>query len=201
MRRHGWGGDMPVDDAAAIAKILDAARRQLRENPGSAPSISQVAERLSVTRQTVYRYFPSTHALLVGAVNDSVIQFLDDIADHLRNTTDPAEAVIEGIAYTYEQLAHRSDLSLLIAASSTTPNEITSATASAFGRSMLDRTPVDWAAAGYGDTDLGELVELMLRTLQSFIIDPGSPTRTPTEFRNYLRRWVGRAVTPTLLAR
>lgn len=189
---------MPVDDAAATARILDAARRQLRENPGAAPSISQVAERLSVTRQTVYRYFPSTHALLLAAVDDSVRQFLDDSADHLRNTTDPAEAVVEAIAYTYEQLAQRSDLSLLIAANRTTPNEITSATASAFGRSMLERTPVDWAAAGYDDDTLAELVEVMLRTLQSFIIDPGHPTRTPAEFRDYLRRWVGRAVARTV---
>jgi len=188
---------MPIDDAAATARILDAARQQLRERPGSAPSIAQVADRLCVTRQTVYRYFPSTHALLIAAVDEGVTQFLNDIADHLRNTSDPAEAVIEGIAFTYEQLAHRSDLSLLIAASTSTPNEITSDTASTFGRSMLDRTPVDWAAAGYDDTDLDELVEMMLRTLQSFIVDPGNPARTPTELRSYLRRWIGRAVLRT----
>src|SRR5689334_6920428 len=129
MRSHGWGGDVPLDDDAAAARILGAARRLLREHPGSAPTIAQVAERLSVTRQTVYRYFPSANALLVAAVGDGVAQFLDDIGDHLRDETDPAEAVIEGIAYTYEQVAHRSDLSLLIAASGSSPHDVTSATA------------------------------------------------------------------------
>ena len=171
-----------------------AARRLLREHPGSAPTIAQVAERLSVTRQTVYRYFASTNALLVASVSDGVAQFLDDITDHLRDQADPADAVIEGIAYTYEQVAHRSDLSLLIAASGSSPHDVTSATALELGRSILDRTPVDWLAAGYDPARLDRLVEHMLRTLQSFLVDPGNPPRTPVELRAYLREWVGPAV-------
>lgn len=188
---------MPLDDDDATARILEAARDLLREHPGAAPSISQVAERLFVTRQTVYRYFPSAHALLVASVAEGVAQFLDDITEHLGAEISPAETVIEGIAYTYEQVLHRTDLSLLIAASGSSPNEVTSETAVALGRSILERTTIDWAAAGYDDDDLNGLVELMLRTLQSFVVDPGDPPRAPDEFRVYLRRWVGPSVAAT----
>jgi len=194
MRRHGWGGDVPVDDDAATARILDAARALLRQRPDAAPTISEVAQQLSVTRQTVYRYFPSTQALLVASVSDGIGQFLDDIALHLRDESSPAEAVIEGIAYTYEQIHRRPDLSLLLAAGGRATQEVTSATSLELGRSILERLPVDWAAAGYDDDELTGLVELMLRTLQSFVLDPGRPPRTAEEFRAYLRRWIGPAV-------
>jgi AcrR family transcriptional regulator len=194
VRRHGWGGDMPVDDAAATARILGAARALLREQPHSAPTISEVAERLSVTRQTVYRYFPSSHALLLASVSDGVGDFLDDIAEHLRHVSSPADAVVEGIAYTYEQMSERTDLSLLLAASGASAHEVTSETSLALGRSILERLPVDWAASGCDDVELDGLVEMMLRTVQSFVVDPGSPPRSPDELRTYLRRWIGPAV-------
>jgi AcrR family transcriptional regulator len=194
MRRHGWGGDVPVDDTAAAARILEAARGLLRERPDAAPTIAEVAQRLSVTRQTVYRYFASTQALLVASVSEGIGQFLDDIAEHLRTESSPAEAVIEGIAYTYEQIHRRPDLSLLLAAGGASTQEVTSPTSLALGRSILERLPVDWTAAGYDDDELTGLVELMLRTLQSFVLDPGRPARTPDEFRAYLRRWIGPAV-------
>lgn len=44
----------------------------------------------------------------------------------------------------------------------------------------------------YTATDLDELAELMLRLLQSFLIDPGHPPRSPQQFRAYLRRWFDR---------
>ncbi len=194
MRRHGWGGDMPVDDDDATARILEAARALLQQRPDAPPTISEVAEQLSVTRQTVYRYFPSTHALLVASVSDGVGEFLDAIAEHLRDESSPAEAVIEGIAYTYEQIHRRADLSLLLAASGGSAQEVTSETSLSLGRSILDRLPVDWVAAGYDNVELNGLVELMLRTLQSFVVDPGDPPQSPGEFRAYLRRWVGPAV-------
>ena len=137
MRRHGWGGDMPVDDDDATARILEAARALLQQRPHTPPTISEVAEKLSVTRQTVYRYFPSTHALLVASVSDGVGEFLDAITEHLRDESSPAEAVIEGIAYTYEQIHRRADLSLLLAASGSSAQEVTSETSLSLGRMAL----------------------------------------------------------------
>lgn len=194
MRRHGWGGDIPNSDLEARQRILAAARLLLAERPERVPSISEVADRLSVTRQTVYRYFPSTQALLVASVSDGIDDFLDGIATHLAGVTDAAEAVVEGIAHTFEQIHERTDLALLVTSSGGPAHAVTSPESLSLGRSILDRLPVDWSSAGYTDTELDELVEQMLRTLQSFLVDPGTPARSPADLRRYLRRWIGTAV-------
>ena len=185
---------MPADDDEARQRILAAAQALLDERPDRAPSISEVAGRLSVTRQTVYRYFPSTESLLVASVSDGVEDFLDGIAQHLEGVHDAADAVVEGIAHTIEQIHRRSDLALLVTADGGPAREVTSPVSLSLGRSILDRLPVDWAAAGYDDAEMDELVEHMLRTVQSFLVDPGTPLRSASGLRRYLSRWVGTAV-------
>ena len=41
-----------------------------------------------------------------------------------------------------------------------------------------------------------ELAEHLLRTIQSFVIDPGRPPRTGQALRDYMRRWVAGSVVP-----
>ena len=67
---------------------------------------------------------------------------------------------------------------------------------------MIERFPVDWAAYGYIDNDLDQLVEQMLRMTQSFVEHPGTPPRTGAALRGYLARWLapcGRGRHPTAL--
>jgi len=158
------------------------------------PAISDVAQRVSVSRQTIYRYFPNPHALLAASVTDGINDFLDAITDHLGHIRSAPEAVVEGIAYTYEQIPRRSDLALLLSSNGGAAHEITSPTGLALARSILERLAIDWPGAGFDGDALDELVELMLRTLQSFIVDPGEPERTPEQLRSYLHRWIGPAV-------
>ncbi|ABK68196.1 TetR/AcrR family transcriptional regulator [Mycobacterium avium] len=201
MRRHGWSGDIPADDEEAVARILTATRRAIDER--GTVSVSQVASTLGVTRQTIYRYFP-THEALLGATALSAVEgFLDRLAAHLGSITDPTEAVVEGIAYTFEQLAHDRYLSLVFQpgkASAFTAG-VTSDIAISFGRSILQRFEVDWGAAGFADAGLDELVEVMLRTLQSLIVDPGRPPRTGAELRRFLQDWVAPAVRAHAISR
>lgn len=194
MRRHGWSGDIPADDDEAVARIIDAARAAIDDR--GTVSMSEVAQTLGVTRQTVYRYFPTQEALLGATALSSVEGFLDRLAAHLGSITDPTEAVVEGIAYTYEQIAHDKYLGLVVQpgrASALTAG-VTSDMAISFGRSILQRFEVDWAAAGFADGALDELVEVMLRMLQSLIVDPGRPARTGTALRRFLKDWIAPSV-------
>ncbi len=194
MRRHGWSGDIPADDDEAVARIIDAARAAIDDR--GTVSVSEVAQTLGVTRQTVYRYFPTQEALLGATALSAVEGFLDRLATHLGSITDPTEAVMEGIAYTYEQIAHDKYLSLVLQpgkASALTAG-VTSDMAIAFGRSILQRFEVDWAAAGFAEGALDELVEVMLRMLQSLIVDPGRPARTGTALRSFLEDWIAPSV-------
>lgn len=130
---------------------------------------------------------------------DEAAEFLDRLADHVAPLKDPADAVTEAVAFTLEQLLVERYLGLLLTGDEapTHARGVTSETAMAFGRSILDRFSVDWETAGYDDSLLTELVEHMLRTVQSLVLDPVGRARNGVELREYLRRWVG---IPALLA-
>jgi AcrR family transcriptional regulator len=195
MRTHGWSGSAPATDEEATARIIDAAVKAI-DARGAEFSISDVARTLGVTRQTVYRYFPSTEALLVAAAVHAANDFLDRLAAHVRGITDPADAVAEAVAATLEWLPEDRHLGLVIVPGrpSSHAESVTSDVALDFGHSMVRRFDVDWAALGYTDADLDELVEHLLRIIQSFVIDPGRPPRRGADLRTYLRRWVGAAL-------
>lgn len=196
MRRHGWGGDLPLDDDDARRRIVDAARSVVRAT-GAAPTVAEVAAELSVTRPTIYRYFPSAEALLLAAASDGIVGFLDDISERVHAFDDAAHVVVEGIAFTYEEIERRTELALLLSlARASGANELTSRAAVELGRSVLEITAVDWPAAGYESADgLDDLAQFMLRILQSLVLDSGQPTPLRGDYlRTYLRRWVAPAV-------
>jgi AcrR family transcriptional regulator len=195
VRTHGWSGAAPATDEEAIARILDAASKAIDER-GADFSITDVARTLGVTRQTVYRYFPSTDALLVEAAVHAASDFLDRMAAHLQGVTDPVEAVAEGIATALEWLPKDKHIGLLIVPGRANAHteSVTSDVAVQFANSMLRRFDVDWAGLGFSDSDLDELAEHLLRIIQSFVIDPGRPPRQGADLRDYLKRWVGSAL-------
>ncbi|SEQ57760.1 DNA-binding transcriptional regulator, AcrR family [Mycobacterium sp. 88mf] len=201
MRTHGWAGSAPATDEEAIARILAAAGKAIDER-GADFSIADVARTLGVTRQTVYRYFPSTDALLVESAVHAASDFLDRVAAHLQGVTDPVEAAAEGIAIALEWLPEDKHIGLLIAPGRADAHteSVTSDVAVDFARALLRKFDVDWAGLGYTDTELDELAEHLLRIIQSFVIDPGRPPRTGEALRSYLRRWVGSAVVSGHLA-
>ncbi|MGW4350497.1 TetR/AcrR family transcriptional regulator [Nocardia sp. NPDC004582] len=194
-RRRGWGGSPPENDEEAAARIV-AAAVELIARTGAAISIADVAESLGVIRQTVYRYFPSADALMRASAIASVAGFLDRLEAQVSGMTDPVEAMTHGIAYTLTEVRRTPHLGLLLAATSTSadPAGITSEEAQAFGLTMIKRFDVDWRHYGYDDESLPELVEFLLRTMQSFFISPGNPPRSDAELRRYLRRWMGSAI-------
>ncbi len=201
MRTHGWSGSAPATDEEAIARILGAAGKAI-DARGAEFSIADVARTLGVTRQTVYRYFPSTDALLQAAAEHAATDYLDRLAGHLQGITNPVEAVAEGIATTLEWLPKDKHIGLLLTPgrASAFSETVTSDVALQFANAMLRRFDIDWAAVGFGDDDLDELAEHLLRIIQSFVIDPGRPPRRGVELRDYLRRWVGGAVANTIAA-
>jgi AcrR family transcriptional regulator len=195
MRSHGWGGNTPASDEEAIERILNAADEIIGER-GSSMRIADVARALGVTRQTVYRYFPGTQALLVASALRSADGFLDRLAAHLKGVTDPVVAVTEGFAFAVEELASDNQVEFVLNQRHDGGQTISivSDTALAFGRSMLHRFDIDWEQHGFDEAGLDELNEFSLRVLHSFLADPGRPPRTSDDLRRYLIRWIGPAI-------
>jgi AcrR family transcriptional regulator len=202
MRSHGWAGNTPASDEEAIERILDAADKVIDER-GSSMRIADVARALGVTRQTVYRYFPGTQALLVASAMRSADGFLDRMAAHLKGVTDPIVAMTEGIAFAIEELASDNQVEFVLNQRHRGGHKVSiiSDTALAFGRSMLHRYDIDWKRYGFDDAGLDELNEFSLRVLHSFLSDPGRPPRSGADLRRYLTRWIGPAIAYPQLVR
>lgn len=199
MRSHGWGGQPPADAAEARARILAATRQRLSE--AGTTSTSEIAEILGVTRQTVYRYFPTTDDLVDAAALEAMAELVDQLVDHVRGHleevgADPAAAVVEVVAYVYENLREDPALNRLIAPGriSSTVAGLTAPSSIALGGKLLAGFGIDWSEVGLAEADQLELVEHLLRTLQSFVLDPGEPARSGDELRAYLGRWVAPAL-------
>jgi AcrR family transcriptional regulator len=199
MRTHGWAGRPPADAAEARARILTATRERLAAD--GTTNTAEVAEQVGVTRQTVYRYFPTTEELLNAAATQAVADLTADLVDHVRTHLaatggDAGDAVVEGVAYVFEHLRGDPALDRLIAPGRLggTVAELTSSTSIDLGRVLIAGFGIDWDELGWDEARKRELVEHLLRTLQSLIVDPGDPVRSGSELRGYLQRWLAPAL-------
>ncbi|MGW0158111.1 TetR/AcrR family transcriptional regulator [Mycobacterium sp. NPDC003323] len=194
-RRRGWGGDPPQTDEEAARRIVTAAV-DLVSATGAAISLADVANSLGIIRQTVYRYFPTSDALMHAVAMASVDAFLDRLAENVRGIHDPADAITEGTVFTLDEVTRTPHLGILLSQSypHNHSEDLTSEEARAIGMRMIDRFDVDWAAHGYDEDSQRELVEFTLRVMMSFFVAPNAG-RPPQELRNFLRRWLGGAVT------
>ncbi|MBE7162152.1 MAG: TetR/AcrR family transcriptional regulator [Williamsia herbipolensis] len=165
-------------------------------------TIADVARALGVTRQTVYRYFPNTDAILIAVATRSTDGFLDMVESHLRGITRPTEAIVEAMAFAVETLAGDDRINLMLGAPDTVVSEsaIVSSTSIAAVNTMLGRLEVDWAASGFDEDALADLSEFILRLLYSYLVDRNAVPHDGVRLRRFLARWVGPAVAYTSMA-
>lgn len=194
-RRRGWGGEPPRNDEEATARILDAAVKLIART-GSSITIADVAAELGVIRQTVYRYFPTADALMHAAAMASVDEFLARLAETVSGIADPAEAMTEAMMFALEEVARIPHLAILLFEpyEHARPGSVASDEAQDFGMRMINRFDVDWPRHGYDEAALRDLVEFTLRTLVSFFVAPNPPGRSREDLRNFIRRWLGAAI-------
>lgn len=186
---------MPSSDEEAIARILSAVDEEIAEH-GAAIRLADVARRLGVTRQTVYRYFPNADALLIASAMRAVNGFIDQVAEHVSGLNDPVTAVVESVSFGVESLSGDPQLESLLTRrdESEAVTSLTSDTAIAFCLAVFHRLDVDWDLHGFDTVALRELAEMTLRTVQSMLTDPGQVPRRGSALRRFVARWLGPAI-------
>lgn len=195
MRSRGWAGSTPASDEEAIDRILDAVDDVVAEH-GSAIRLADVARRLGVTRQTVYRYFPNADALLIASSMRAVDGFIDQVVEHVSGLSDPVSAVVESVSFGIEYLVGDPQLENLLTLrhEGEAVTSLTSDTAITFCLSVFHRFDVDWELHGFDAAALRDLCEMTARTVQSLLTDPRQPSPDGIELRRFLGRWLGPAI-------
>lgn len=191
MRRTGWGGELPADDDEARSRIIEACRTVIADSPHPQLSLSAVARTLSVTRQTVYRYFPSTEALLTAVAIDAGRRMYDLLLS-VREIDDPAGVVVELAAIGAEMILDDPVVGFLLGEGTTTgvfTGSITDEISVAFAVDLLGSCGVDWRAIGLDADDVAELAEWALHVTGAIVRSRGK-RRGETELRDYLDRWM-----------
>jgi AcrR family transcriptional regulator len=197
MARKGWGGSPPADDAEARKRIIDTALRLVDRRGAARTTVSDIADELGITRRTVYRYFTGTDELFAAAAEAALGSFVTQI-DRVVADMDVTGQLVEVVAYIIERLPQEPQLALLLANDRSnmfsramlTPDVI------ARCRVVLHHAQIDWDQLGFDDPMIDELVELLLRMIQSMVIAPPDPPRGGAELRAYLHRWIGPALAP-----
>jgi AcrR family transcriptional regulator len=162
----------------------------------SKTTLSDVAVELGVTRQTVYRYFPSLAELLSAVAQAGLDDFVERMQSHLATATTPAEAAVESIVFAVREIPNEPYVGLLLQAGETDSfsRGVTSSMALSVGAHILRRIPVDWSEIGVLDEELESLAEILMRLFVSFLQYPADPPRSEDELRVLIRRWLGPAL-------
>ena len=196
MGHHGWQGNPPRTEADARRRIIEATLACAEKSGSTRTTLSDVAAELGVTRQTVYRYYPS-HAELLGAVAQAGLDdFVERMVKHLSGVDSPLEVAVESIVYTVEAIPHEPSIGLLFQAGETEVFSlgVTSTMAFGVGADILRRIPVDWSAVGVRDEELEGLAEILMRLFDSYLRNPADPPASADDIRDLARRWLGPAL-------
>ncbi len=196
MGHHGWQGNPPRTEDDARRRIIDATVSCVATLGPARTTVSVVAAELGVTRQTVYRYFPS-HAELLGAVAQAgLADFTERMTKHLSGFTTAADVAIESIVYCVETVPQEPSIGLLFQAGEAEvfSREATSSMAFTVGADILRGIEVDWSEIGVRDDELEGLAEMLMRLFASFLQYPADPPYSADEIRALARRWLGPAL-------
>ncbi|WP_396927278.1 TetR/AcrR family transcriptional regulator [Mycolicibacterium sp.] len=196
MARKGWGGSPPADDAEARKRIIDTALRLVETRGAAQTTMSDIADVLGITRRTVYRYFTSTDELFTAAAEAALDGFVTQI-DRVVADMDVTSQLVEVVAYIIERLPQEPQLALLLAndRSNIFSRAMLTRDVIARCRAILHHAQIDWDHLGFDDAMIDELIEFLLRIIQSMVIAPPDPPRSAADLRAYLHRWIGPALT------
>jgi AcrR family transcriptional regulator len=194
MARKGWAGTPPADDAEARKRIIDTTLRLVDRRGAAHTTVADIADTLGITRRTVYRYFAGTDELFSAVAEVALGGFVAQI-ELLVADMDVTGQLVEIVAHIIERLPHEPQLVLLLANDRSHTFSRAMLTPDQIGRcrAILHHAQIDWETLGFDDRTIDELVEFLLRIIQSMVIAPPEPPRSRSELRAYLHRWVGPA--------
>lgn len=196
MGHHGWQGNPPHTEDDARQRIIAATRACVETFGAAKTTVSVVATELGVTRQTVYRYYPSHAELLEAVAQAGLADFAKRMTAHLATYDSAADVAIEAIVWAVEEIPSEASIGLLLQAGETEVfgRDVTTTMSFSIGADILRDVPVDWSEIGVQDDELEGLAEMLMRLFVSLLQYPADPPRSADDIRALVRRWLGPAL-------
>ncbi len=196
MGHHGWQGNPPHTEDDARQRIIAATRSCVEKFGAAKTTVSVVATELGVTRQTVYRYYPSHAELLEAVAQAGLADFVQRMAAHLSTFDSAADVAIEAVVFAIEEIPSEPSIGLLLQAGETEvfSRDVTTTMSFSIGADILRSLPVDWTEIGVKDDELEGLAEMLMRLFVSFLQYPADPPHSADDIRSFVRRWLGPAL-------
>ena len=116
MGHHGWQGDPPRSEDQARRRIVDAAITCIDRNGLAKTSFSDVALEVGITRQTVYRYFPSLADVLTAVAQAGADEFAERMQRHLAKFDNATDAAAESVVFAVRTIPDEPYMGLLLQA-------------------------------------------------------------------------------------
>jgi AcrR family transcriptional regulator len=170
---------------------LDAARRCFERFGFEKTTIADIAAEVGVTRRTVYRYFDTSDELLRAAFALAAGGIVERMLTQARRHREPGERIIEAMLFLLRELPADPRLGPLFKPGregGRAGRSMSSVVTLEVSHRALRAVIEDWSPLTVREVD--ELAELILRLLQSFLTEPGTPRRTEPQLRAFLKRWL-----------
>ena len=194
MRATDWGGNPPADEAEARQQLLAAALQCVEKFGLDKINIKRVAEQASVTRQTVYRYFPSTEDL-VTAVSFAVGgEMLSEMQAHIAGCNGFEQKLLESVFFLVRKIPGDPFLRQYFSAQQANASQLLQVFESAplaFSFHAVKSLYADGKKlSATEDKWLRGLAEHALRMVLALILAPSQQTETDQGLRQYLQLWL-----------
>jgi AcrR family transcriptional regulator len=102
-----WGTSKNADAQEARERILDAASRCFDRIGVPKTTVVDVAREAKITRTTLYRYFESREAIVVGVMLRETRYFREQLLEALSGIDDVGEFIVEGILFCLREAPKR----------------------------------------------------------------------------------------------
>lgn len=191
-RNPDWNGKIPESDDAAKALVISAALKIAERDGIQNTNIKKVADELCITRQTVYRLFPSTDDLLTQVSVAAGGKILERLLGNAKKHESFEDRVIEAMVFLAWNIPNDELLKHYFSLSDLTAENVNHA----FSKESLDYAYQMLKALcpknqkNIDDQFLMELAEHQQRMLLSLIIAPSERIKTAKGLRDYLNKWL-----------
>jgi AcrR family transcriptional regulator len=192
----------PADDTSE--RILNAAVSQAEEFGVRRFTIGDVAQRVGVSRVTVYKYFPGKDRLIEAVLLREMRRFLRDVDEAVAPYETLEERLVEGFVFALAWLRKHRLLNRLLRTEPEliVPNlTVRAGPVLAAGREFIAgfaRREAEEGRLPLADDEIDGVSELLARAVLSFVLTPDSVIglRTQAEIRAFAEHYLA----PTLQA-